>query len=182
MKKIIAFSCFVILFLSLANPAMSTETEIVVADEIITVKADAADIAEYKEIRAEEAAQNQLSNATLIGDFEATAYDLSLQCCGKLSDHPAYGITANGTNIIGQSRKEARTIAVDPNVIPLGSKVYIEFSGEYQDFSGVYVANDTGSAVEQNIVDIFMGDYNSEEASQEAIEFGRQNVKVYVVG
>lgn len=61
-----------------------------------------------------------------------------------------------------------RTIAVDPRVIPYGSKVYIEGYG-------TYIAEDCGGAIKGNIIDIYMGSYN------ECIQFGRRNAKVYIV-
>jgi len=63
-------------------------------------------------------------------------------------------------------------IAVDPRVIPLGSRVYIE----YPDGHGEYaVAEDTGGAIKGNRVDI------AKWTVHEAENFGIQNVKVYVV-
>ena len=46
-----------------------------------------------------------------------------------------------------------KTIAVDPAVIPLGSKVVIE---GYED-KGVFVANDTGGAIDGREIDVFVG-------------------------
>lgn len=63
-------------------------------------------------------------------------------------------------------------IAVDPNVIPLGSRVYIE----YPDGTGHYaVAEDTGGAIKGNRIDIAM------DSVDKAYDFGIKNVKVYVV-
>ncbi|MDU4959552.1 MAG: 3D domain-containing protein [Sporomusaceae bacterium] len=63
-------------------------------------------------------------------------------------------------------------IAVDPRVIPLKSKVYIEFP----DGTGKYaVAEDTGGAIKGNRIDIAMW------TVAEAYKFGMQDVKVYVV-
>lgn len=63
-------------------------------------------------------------------------------------------------------------IAVDPKVIPLGSKLYIEFP----DGNGMYgVAEDTGGAIKGNRIDIAMW------TVAQAYDFGIQNVKVYVL-
>lgn len=63
-------------------------------------------------------------------------------------------------------------IAVDPRIIPLGSKVYIE----YPDGTGQYaVAEDTGGAIKGNRIDIAMNSVGK------AYDFGIKNVKVYVV-
>lgn len=66
------------------------------------------------------------------------------------------------------------TVAVDPKVIPLGTKLYIENS----DGSGSYgtaVAEDTGGAIKKNRIDLF---YESRSA---ALQFGRRNVNVYIL-
>lgn len=105
--------------------------------------------------------------------FTITAYDLSVQSCGKPIGHPNYGLTASGFNLTGLNRTEAMTIAVDKNIIPLGSKVYLEFLDDnYAEFNGVYTARDTGGAIKKHKIDLFMGDFNSNKASQEAINFG----------
>ncbi|MDQ1910629.1 3D domain-containing protein [Paenibacillus sp. GD4] len=70
------------------------------------------------------------------------------------------------------------TIAVDPSVIPLGSKVYIEgysFDGLPQD--GMFAtATDVGSAVKGNKIDIFVP-----VSKSKAYNFGIQQVKIYVL-
>ena len=60
------------------------------------------------------------------------------------------------------------TIAVDPNVIPLGSKVYV--SGY-----GTAIAADTGGAIKGNIIDIYL---NSEA---DCIAWGRRTVTVEIL-
>jgi len=63
-------------------------------------------------------------------------------------------------------------IAVDPKVIPLGSRVYIE----YPDGHGEYaIAEDTGGAIKGNRIDV------AKWTVKEAEDFGIQNVKVYVL-
>ena len=78
------------------------------------------------------------------------------------------GITATGTVVhIG-------TIAVDPKVIPLHSKLYITS----QDGSYVYgyaTAEDTGGLIKGNRVDLYMN------TTAECIQFGARRVNVYVL-
>lgn len=99
---------------------------------------------------------------------QATAYDLSYESCGKYPDHPAYGITFSGT----QARPGV--IAVDPKVIPLGSKVYVESLDSTADY-GFASAEDTGSAIKGQKVDLFIGD------NRAALRYGRRYVRVYII-
>ena len=78
-----------------------------------------------------------LKNVTL------TAYSAGVASTGKAKSHPEYGITASGTTVT-----EGRTIAVDPKVIPMGWWVYIEGIGFRR-------AEDTGSAVKGNKIDVY---------------------------
>jgi 3D (Asp-Asp-Asp) domain-containing protein len=116
-----------------------------------------------------------------IQTFTATAYDLSVQSCGKPIGHPQYGITRSGANIAGKTREQAMSIAVDPNVIPLGSQVKITFPEPYTHFNGVYTANDTGSAIKGKKIDIFMGDFGSNNSNQSVWDFGVREVKVQIL-
>lgn len=134
-----------------------------------------------KEIRYYETQYEELKNKTLNNKyiiFEATAYDLSINSCGKDRDDKYFGITANGTNLVGKTRKEAMAVAVDPEVIPLGSRLMITFDEPYKHFTGVYTAVDTGSAIKGAIVDVFMGDFYNVSTHQSVWDFGRQKVKV----
>lgn len=87
-----------------------------------------------------------------------TAYCPCPICCGK-SD----GITCSGVQA-----KSNRTIAVDPDVIPLGTEVYLEGLGRF-------VAEDTGGVIKGNRIDIFMDDHN------QALQFGLQEMKAHFV-
>ena len=114
--------------------------------------------------------------------FQATAYDLSIASCGKPMGHPAYGKTAGGLNLTGKSREEAMVVAADPSILPLGTKVKLTFNEGYEDFNGVYTVGDTGGAVKGKIVDVFLGDFNSNDEHPSVRKFGRVKVKVQVVG
>jgi 3D (Asp-Asp-Asp) domain-containing protein len=117
-----------------------------------------------------------------LGEFEATAYDLSVESCGKPMGTKNHGVTATGRSLLGQSRSSARVIAVDPSIIPLNSQVYIEFDDKrFAHMDGIYTASDTGSAIKGRIIDIFMGDFKSNKTSDEVWEFGRRKVKVYKI-
>ena len=86
--------------------------------------------------------------------MEATAY--------IPSDGGGSGITATG--MVAQHG----VVAVDPQVIPLGTKVYIPVYG-------VAIAADTGGAIRGNRIDLCMDTYH------EAISFGRGDVEVYIL-
>jgi 3D (Asp-Asp-Asp) domain-containing protein len=109
---------------------------------------------------------------------KATAYDLSVTSCGKTPDHPEYGITFCGTKA-----RTGRTIAVDPSVIPLGSRVFLDFPAEYQDLNGWYIAEDTGAKVKGDRIDVFFGEDRDgqTEIFKRAQRFGVQMVEAYVM-
>lgn len=98
----------------------------------------------------------------------STAYDLSYQSTGKTPDHPEYGITYTGT------RARPGVVAVDPKVIPLGSKLYVESLDGSEDY-GFASAEDTGSAIKGNKIDLFMEDHKA------AMRYGRRKVRVYIL-
>jgi 3D (Asp-Asp-Asp) domain-containing protein len=104
--------------------------------------------------------------------FIATAYDLSYESCGKYPDHPAYGITSSG-----KKATKGRTIAVDPKIIPIGSKVHIELKDQYSYLNGWYVAEDTGILVKGYIIDIFFG----KSAFYDMEKFGSRKVDVEII-
>lgn len=100
--------------------------------------------------------------------MNASAYDLSFASCGKNPGDPYYGITASGT------KARPGVVAVDPNVIPLGTKLYIESmdgTGSY----GFASAEDKGGAIKGNRIDLFYANRS------DALKFGRRQVKVYVL-
>lgn len=100
--------------------------------------------------------------------LRATAYDLSYESCGKNPGDPGYGITYSGT----QARPGA--VAVDPRVIKLGSKLYVESLDGTTDY-GFASAEDTGSAIKGNKIDLFISDRSR------ALRYGVRNVRVYVL-
>lgn len=78
------------------------------------------------------------------------------------------GITATGTYArVGE-------IAVDPSVIPLGTRMFIvSDDGEY--VYGIATAEDTGSLIVGNRVDLFYDTY------EECIQFGARDCTVYIL-
>ena len=92
-----------------------------------------------------------------LGIFEVTGYCGCEKCCGL----------KGGLTKAEKIPKAGHTIAADPEVLPMESKV------EINDI--VYVVEDTGKVVKGNVIDIY---FNTHE---EAVRFGRQKINVYLV-
>ncbi|WP_410993919.1 cell wall-binding protein EntB [Bacillus cereus] len=124
----------------------------------------AREIAKAKEEeRAKEASKNNIQSAKRELTVVATAYT------ADPSENGTYGgrvLTAMGHDLT--ANPNMRIIAVDPKVIPLGSKVWVEGYGEA-------IAGDTGSAIKGNRIDVLMG------SKSKAMNWGRQTVKVKIL-
>lgn len=88
----------------------------------------------------------------------ATAYTAYCKGCS--------GITANGTNL--RANPGLKVIAVDPRVIPLGTKVWVEGYG-------TAIAADTGGAIKGNKIDVFI------PTQEGALSWGRKTVRVQIL-
>ena len=62
------------------------------------------------------------------------------------------------------------TIAVDPKIIPYGTKVYIP------QFGRTFIANNTGGAIKGNKIDIFMN------TKKECYNWGRRTIEIQILG
>lgn len=114
-----------------------------------------------------------------IGNFEATAYDLSVQSCGKVITDSGRGITATGIDLNDKTIDDIKVVAVDPKIIALGTYLYIKFENA-PEYDGIYISGDTGNMVKDNMIDVFIGDFG-ELVSDEALQFGRKACKVYKI-
>ena len=90
--------------------------------------------------------------------MHATAYDPGPRSCGRY----ASGRTSTGM------RAGYGVVAVDPRIIKLGTKLYIEGYG-------FAIAGDRGSAIKGNRIDLGFDTY------REAARFGRKTVKVHIL-
>ncbi|WP_112179109.1 G5 and 3D domain-containing protein [Paraliobacillus zengyii] len=90
--------------------------------------------------------------------MKATAYTANCNGCS--------GITSTGIDL--KSNPNAKVIAVDSSVIPLGTKVWVEGYGNA-------VAGDTGGAISGNKIDVHVS------SNSEALSFGVRNVKVKIL-
>ncbi|WP_285844326.1 ubiquitin-like domain-containing protein [Metabacillus halosaccharovorans] len=88
----------------------------------------------------------------------STAYTANCNGCS--------GTTATGVNL--KANPNAKVIAVDPSVIPLGTKVYVEGYG-------YAVAADTGSAIKGNKIDVFLSSKSA------AYRWGSKRVKIKIL-
>ena len=79
-----------------------------------------------------------------LGEFMISHFCRCVECRQDWSD----GITKMETPV-----KEGYTVAVDPDLIPLGSKLYIE---DY----GYRVAEDIGGDIKQNRIDVYIEDHD----------------------
>ncbi|WP_235712562.1 cell wall-binding protein EntB [Bacillus mycoides] len=113
--------------------------------------------------KTQEVSKNNTQSAKRELTVVATAYT------ADPSENGTYGgrvLTAMGHDLT--ANPNMRIIAVDPKVIPLGSKVWVEGYGEA-------IAGDTGSAIKGNRIDVLMG------SKSKAMNWGRQTVKVKVL-
>ena len=88
----------------------------------------------------------------------STAYTANCNGCS--------GYTATGINL--RANPNIKVIAVDPRVIPLGTKVYVEGYG-------YAIAADKGSAIKGNKIDVFFA------SKADAYRWGRKTVKIKIL-
>lgn len=116
---------------------------------------------------ASSAAQSaETANTITTASGDTVVYSQVLTCT-------ATAYTGGGTTATGTTARVG-AIAVDPDVIPLGSVLYIVSDDGYCIY-GYCVAEDTGSAINGNRVDLYFDSYS------ECIQFGRRSVTVYVL-
>ncbi|MCI8455250.1 MAG: hypothetical protein HFE84_11645 [Lachnospiraceae bacterium] len=134
--------------------------------ELLTDKKDTAALlaaaAAYNREKAEKKeAEDAVAPAgpTLVslGAFKMTAYCPCPKCCGRWSRTTSSGRTAVSSH----------TVAVDPRVIPMGSRIMIN--------GKEYVAEDTGGSIKGNRIDIFF------DTHSEAKQYGVQRAEVFLI-
>jgi 3D (Asp-Asp-Asp) domain-containing protein len=101
--------------------------------------------------RAHPAAPVPNGGASNARSFTATAY-----CKGQM--------TASG------NRPMEKTVAADPTVLPMGSRIKV--SGLDARYDGVYIVQDTGSSIRGRRIDLYLRDCH------EAVNFGRRAATV----
>ena len=101
-------------------------------------------------------------NAIRLDDVTVTHYDPCVKCCGKTD-----GITATGVHVTPYY-----TVAVDPDIIPLGSDVMVDYGDGVIHY---YKAEDTGGGVKGNHIDLCVTEHD------EALELGVRYATVWFV-
>lgn len=141
---------FVLAIISLVLAIAFTESSVV-----------AIDIEDESQVSFEDNKKLMFSEANL-GTYQITAYCCCEKCCGEWSQPADKATTSIGAKAVAGS-----TIAVDPSVIPYGTKVHIEGLG-------VFIATDCGGAIKGKHIDMYFNSHS------EALQFGTQyrNVKV----
>ena len=127
-------------------------------DRIVIRGAESAAMPTDAEGNAIVTAGGEVLEYSRVIDGKATAYN----CPGYV------GHTASGTVA------EVGKVAVDPSVIPLGSKLYV-VSQDGQYVYGYCIAEDTGGLIKGNKVDLYFSTWD------ECIQFGYRPVTIYVV-
>lgn len=100
------------------------------------------------------------TSGTVAKEFTVSATAYTAYCKG------CSGITRTGLNL--KKNPGLKVIAVDPKVIPLGTKVHVEGYG-------YAVAGDTGGAIKGKKIDVFIPTQSS------ALKWGRKNVKIKIL-
>ncbi|OFI05492.1 cell wall-binding protein YocH precursor [Clostridium acetireducens DSM 10703] len=100
-------------------------------------------------------------------NMRATAYTSDYASTGKNPGDYDFGITATGT-VARRSNSGYSSVAVDPRIIPLGTKLYIEGYG-------YAIAEDTGGAIKGNRIDLFFS------SKSEVYNWGVRQVNVYIL-
>ncbi len=96
--------------------------------------------------------------------FSITAYCSCKKCCGNYSPEVRGGIAHTATGTVPE---QGRTIAVDPSVIPYGSRVTIEGVG-------TFIAEDCGGGIRGNRIDMYF------ESHEDAVRWGRKLLYVTI--
>lgn len=124
---------------------------------------------ETQEPKQEQEVEKETTNPTeesgQVMTMEATYY--SAYCSTGCTGVTAMGDDVSNTNTVNGKR----VIAVDPNVIPLGTTVQV--SGGGQNFTAI--ARDTGGSIKGNRIDILVG------STEEAYSLGRSKVEVTIL-
>ena len=111
-----------------------------------TLEEDAREEEAQEDFENEKIEAALLAKAIRLDDVTVTHYDPCVKCCGKTD-----GITATGVSVTPYY-----TVAVDPEVIPLGSEVLVDYGDGVIHY---YRAEDTGGGVKGKHLDLCVTDH-----------------------
>jgi len=132
---------------------LNSQTDVIKTENKYIETIDKQEDITYNEVEPSLAKIEENENYMIM---EATAYTKSIE------EGTHKGITRSGTQV------SRGTAAIDPRIIPLGTKIYVEGYGHAE-------CLDTGGAIKGNRIDLYM------DSRKECFEFGRKNVKVYII-
>ncbi len=115
-----------------------------------------------KDIASSEITKEPVKKIVIYGTKKrtTTSKGLAVQYTGVYSSFKATAYTADakwGHATASGLHARLGVIAVDPSVIPMGTKVYVEGLNGASDY-GYAIAGDTGGAIKGNIIDLYMND------------------------
>lgn len=150
-------------FSAILDEALSEDTVVEETTEIVVEEAVVENTTEIvvEETVVEETTEVVVTKGSITEVFEITGYCPCRKCCGNFSSEVTGKSPSTSTGVVPV---QGRTIAVDPRVIPYGTKVYID--------GHEYVAEDCGGAIKGNRIDMY---FNSH---QEALVWGRKHIEV----
>ncbi|WP_375709157.1 3D domain-containing protein [Sporosarcina sp. NCCP-2222] len=127
---------------------------------VVNPKKVAANQTTKKDVASSKKTPSRSNTDNVVKEFTVSASAYTANCNG------CSGITSTGINL--KKNPDVKVIAVDPKVIPLGTKVHVEGYG-------YAIAGDTGSAIKGNKIDVFFS------SKSEAYDWGRKNVKIKIL-
>ena len=132
-----------------------------------------------KDIASSEITKEPVKKIVIYGTKKrtTTSKGLAVQYTGVYSSFKATAYTADsrwGHATASGMYAKLGIIAVDPSVIPIGTKVYVEGLNGASDY-GYAIAADTGSAIHGNIIDLYMNDEGACDS------WGVKYVNIYVL-
>ncbi|RDW18335.1 hypothetical protein CWR48_12195 [Oceanobacillus arenosus] len=137
----------------LAAATTNVETNSVKSEEKVTTKEQSNTAGKQEETRQQPVEKTEGKTFTMT----STAY--------TLESSGGSGVTSTGIDL--RKNPNAKVIAVDPSVIPLGSVVHVEGYG-------YAIAGDIGGAIKGNKIDVYVPTHKA------ALNWGRRTVKVTI--
>ena len=153
-KRLIPIALGMLLFVS---TEMTSQEIIIVKPDVEETEEHEVEIVDNENEMVSTPQETEEPQIVSLGEFRITAYCPCTLCSDNWGTQTSTGVTAT----------QGRTIAVDPRVIPYGTKVM--FNGNE------YIAEDCGGAIKQKRIDLYF------DSHQEALEWGVQYHEIFIV-